>query len=67
MYAYKQVSIFLCIHVYVSDAHQCKITQDFSVSSHTSDSKVGTLVAALPGALCCRVSAGTGWPGVSIL
>ena len=30
---------------------------------HTSDLKIGTLVVTLPG----RVSAGTGWPGVSIL
>ena len=35
--------------------------------SHTSDLEVGTLVATLPGAWCYRVSAGTDWPGVSIL
>ena len=29
--------------------------------------KIGTLVATLPGTWCYRVSAGTGWPGVSIL
>ena len=40
---------------------------DFSGSSHTSDFEIGTPVAALPGAWCCRVSGGTGWPGVSIL
>ena len=39
----------------------------FSGSSHTSDSKIGTPVATLPGAWHYRVSTGTGWPGVSIL
>ena len=39
----------------------------FSGSSHTSDSKIDTLVATLPGAWRYRVSAGTGRPGVSIL
>ena len=39
----------------------------FSGSSHTSDLKIGTPVATLPGAWCYRVSAGTGWTGVSIL
>ena len=39
----------------------------FPGSSHTSDLKIGTPVAALPGAWRYRVSAGTGWPGVSIL
>ena len=29
--------------------------------------KIGTLVVTLPGAWRLRVSAGTGWPGVSIL
>ena len=37
-----------------------------SASSHTSDLKIGTQVAVLLGAWCYRVSAGTGWPGVSI-
>ena len=40
---------------------------NFSGSSHTSDSKIATPVATLPGAWCYRVSAGTGQPGVSIL
>ena len=40
---------------------------EFSGSSHTSDSKIGTPVATLPGAWRYRVSAGTGRPGVSIL
>ena len=35
--------------------------------SHTSDLKIGTPVATLPGTWHYRVSAGTGWPGVSIL
>ena len=39
----------------------------FSGSSHTSDFKIGTPVATLPGAWRYRVSAGTGRPGVSIL
>ena len=39
----------------------------FSGSSHTSDSKIGTPVATLPGAWPYRVSGGTGRPGVSIL
>ena len=36
-------------------------------SSYTSDSKIGSPMANLPGAWRYRVSAGTGWPGVSIL
>ena len=39
----------------------------FSESSHTSDLKIGTPVATLPGAWHYRVSDGTGRPGVSIL
>ena len=39
----------------------------FSGSSHTSDLKIGTPVATLPGAWRYRVSGGTGRPGVSIL
>ena len=39
----------------------------FSGSSHTSDFKIGTPVATLPGTWRYRVSTGTGWPGVSIL
>ena len=38
-----------------------------SGSSHTSDFKIGTPVATLPCAWRYRVSAGTGWPSVSIL
>ena len=36
-------------------------------SSHGSDLVNGTSVATLPGALSSKVSAGTGWPGVSAL
>ena len=39
----------------------------FPGSSHTSDLKIGTPVATLPGAWLYRVSAGTSWPSVSIL
>ena len=39
----------------------------FSGSSHTSDFKIGTPVATLPGAWRYRVSTGTGRPRVSIL
>ena len=39
----------------------------FSGSSHTSDFKIVTPVATLPGAWRSRVSTGTGRPGVSIL
>ena len=39
----------------------------FSGLSHTSDLKIGTSLATLPGAWRYRISAGTGWPGVSIL
>ena len=41
--------------------------EDISGSSHTSDLKIGTPVATLPGDWRYRVSAGTGRPGVSIL
>ena len=39
----------------------------FSGSSQTSDFKIGNPAVTLPGAWCYRVSAGTGWPGVSTL
>ena len=39
----------------------------FSGSSHTSELKIGTPLATLPGAWRYRVNAGTGRPGVSIL
>ena len=41
--------------------------RDFSGSSHTSDLKIGTPEATLPGAWRYRVSAGAGRPGVGIL
>ena len=44
-----------------------RLRRDFSVSSHTSDLKIGTPVATLSGAWRYRVSAGTGRPGVGIL
>ena len=46
---------------------ESRLRPDFSRSSHTSDLKIGTPVATLPGAWRYGVSAGTGWPGVSIL
>ena len=46
---------------------ESRLRQDFSGSSHTWDLKIGTPVATLPGAWRYRVSAGTGWPDVSIL
>ena len=48
-------------------AFESRSRLDFSGSSHTSDLKIGTPVATLPGAWLCRVSAETGWPGVSML
>ena len=39
---------------------------DFSKRSHTSDLKIGSPVATLPGAWRNRVGTGTGWPSVSI-
>ena len=39
----------------------------FLGSSHTSNLKIGSPVATLPGAWCYRVSTGTGQPSVSIL
>ena len=46
---------------------ESRLCRDFSGSSHTSDLKIGTPVATLPGDRHYRVSAGTGRPGVSIL
>ena len=40
---------------------------DISESTHTSDFKIGTPVATPLSAWRCRVSTGTGGPGVSIL
>ena len=46
---------------------ESRLRLDFSGSSHTSDFKIGTPVATLPGVWHYRLSAGTGRPGVSIL
>ena len=46
---------------------ESRLRRDFLGSSHTSDFKIGTLVATLPGAWHYRVNAGTGRPGVSML
>ena len=45
---------------------ESRLRRDFSGSSHTSDFKIVTSVATLPGAWRCRVSADTGRPGVNI-
>ena len=46
---------------------ESRLRRYFSGSSYTSDLKIGSPVATLPGAWHYRVSAVTGWPGVSIL
>ena len=46
---------------------ESRLRRDFSGSSHTSNLKIGTPKATLPGAWRYRVSTGTGRPGVSIL
>ena len=46
---------------------ESRLRRDFSGSSHTSDLKIGTPVATLPGPWHYRVSVGTGLPSVSIL
>ena len=46
---------------------ESRFRRDFSTLSHTSDIKIDTPVATLPGAWRYKVSAGTGRPGVSIL
>ena len=46
---------------------ESRLRWNFSESSHTNDLKIGTPVAALPGARHYRVSTGTGWPSVNIL
>ena len=43
------------------------LARGFFRVSHVSDLKTGTPMATLLGAWRCRVSAGTGWPGVSML
>ena len=44
----------------------CLRRENFSGSSHTSDLKIGTPVATLPGVWSYRVSPVIGRPGVSI-
>ena len=74
----RKASASLCYHLVglvvkasVSKAEdpgfESRLRQDFSGSSHTSDIKIGTPVATLPGDWHYRVSAGTGRHGVSIL
>ena len=46
---------------------ESRLRWHFSGLSHTSDIKIDTPVATLPGVWCYRVSAGTGRTGVSIL
>ena len=46
---------------------ESRLHRGFSGSSHSSDLKIGTPVATLPGTWRYRVSTGTGRPGVSIL
>ena len=46
---------------------ESRLRRDFSGSSYTSDLKIGTTVATLPGAWRYMVNAGTGRPCVSIL
>ena len=46
---------------------QSRLQRDLSGSSHISDFRIGTPVTILPGAWRYRVSAWTGWSGVSIL
>ena len=46
---------------------ESRLRRGFSGSSHTSNFKIGTPVATLPGAWRYSVSTGTGQPGVSIL
>ena len=63
--------IYLVVKVFASRAEdpgfESLLRWDLSGSSHTSDSKIGTPVATLPGAWHYRVSTGTGRPCVSIL
>ena len=50
-----------------SEGSRRGVSSDFSGSSHTSDIKIGTPVAALPGAWLYGVRAGTDRLGVGIL
>ena len=46
---------------------ESRLLWNFSGSSHTSDFKIGTSVATLPGTCCYKISPGTGLPCFSIL
>ena len=64
--------VYLVVKVYATRAEDPGFDSrlhrgDFSGLSYTSDLKIGTPVATLPGAWSYRVSAETGWPGVSNL
>ena len=68
----KDLLVGLVVKVSASRAEDSAIDSllrrvDFSRSSHTSDLKIGTPVATLPGAWRYRVGAGIGWPSVSML
>ena len=56
-----------CVSKAEDPGFEFPLRRDFPGLSHTSDLKIGTPVATLPGAWRYRVSAGTGRPGVSIL
>ena len=60
-------NLSVCLSVNLSLSVSLVSRRDFSGSSHTSDLKISTPVAILPGAWRYSVSTGTGRPGVSIL
>ena len=77
---YKHTDGLTCIHTYrlfglmvkasasrAPDAGFGSRQGDFSGSSHRSDLKIGTHVVTLPGVWRYMVSAGFGWPCVSML
>ena len=68
-FLYRQVrTVFcLCVRLRLESGRSRVRIGIFPGLSHTSDFKIGTPVATLLGAWRYRVSAGTGWPGVSIL
>ena len=62
-----QTRNWLCLQLLLlTTGFESRLRRDFPGSSHTSDLKIGTPVATLPGAWRYRVSAGTGWFGVSM-
>ena len=62
-----RLSSEMCYSVFLNRFDSRFLCGYFSGLSHTSDLKIGSLVAPLPSAWSYRVSAGTGQPGVSIL